>query len=129
VSKRREPVTHCGKVQFQKNGYASLYVITKYVSVAFNVIHVPTSEWNSRYECPCNTYLVLANLVGSPAARRASGRSVVRREPRSSVVVRQAWSVVVLAECWCSLCVLCSICAHLLNDTISVAPHSQLRLS
>ena len=99
--------------------------------MAFNVIHVPTPEWNSEStcECPYNTYLVLAKWVGSPAARRASGRSVVRREPRSSVVVRQAWSVVVLAECWCPLCVLCSICAHQLTDTISVAPHSQLRLS
>lgn len=109
MSKRREPVTHLGEVQFQKIGYASLYVMARHVSVAFNVIHVPIPEWNSEasYEYRSNTYLGRAKLVGSPTARRASGRSVVRRELRSSVVVRQAWSVVVLADCWCALCVCC----------------------
>jgi len=48
----------------------------------------------------------------------------VRRELRSSVVVRQAWSVVVVAaDCWCALCVLCSICALPLTDTITVLHH------
>lgn len=93
--------------------------------MAFSVIHVPIPELNSEasYEYHSYIHLVLAKLVGSPAARRASGRSIVRREPRSSVVVRQAGSVVVLADCWCSLCVLCSICAQPLADTITVLHH------
>lgn len=69
--------------------------------MALNVMHVQIPELNSEatYEYHSSTYLGRAKLVGSPAARRASGRSVVRRELRSSVVVRQAWSVVVVADC------------------------------
>ena len=93
--------------------------------MTFNVIHVPIPERISEAsnEYRSNTYLGRAKLVGPPAARRASSRSVVRRELRSSVVVRQAWSVVVLADCWCGLCVLCSICAHPLTDNITVLHH------